>query len=118
MAKLQLLRDNIVIQTWDVAGPTHIIGRLQDADVRLEDPGVSRHHACMRHDVGTGIYAIEDLHSKNGTFVNGTKIASTQRLYDGDILYVGSSTLRFVDSDPLVDLLRSVEHTAGTANEP
>src|SRR3982751_1147765 len=48
------------------------IGRGQDAVVRLVDDGVSRQHARLRLE--TDKQWVEDLGSRNGTFVNGAKI--------------------------------------------
>lgn len=67
------------------------IGRGADADIRLDDPGVSRHHAEIRvgHDV-----VIKDLGSTNGTYVNGTLVAE-QPLRDGSVITIGSTNLTF-----------------------
>ncbi len=49
------------------------IGRSPDATVMVDDPGVSRLHArVLRGDAG--LFHVEDLGSKNGTFVNGTRV--------------------------------------------
>jgi len=45
----------------------NVLGRDEDVTVRIDAPGVSRRHACIRVD-GTGA-TIEDLGSKNGTYV-------------------------------------------------
>jgi pSer/pThr/pTyr-binding forkhead associated (FHA) protein/S1-C subfamily serine protease len=63
-----------------------VIGR-QDADLVLDDPQVSRHHAVVRPIEG-GL-EIEDLGSANGTSVNGVAIDGSQRLDDGDVVQVG-----------------------------
>jgi serine protease Do len=63
-----------------------VIGR-QDADVVLDDPQISRHHAVVRPIEG-GL-EIEDLGSANGTSVNGVAIDGSQRLHDGDVVQVG-----------------------------
>jgi len=49
------------------------IGRANDNDIVLTDLGVSRHHAELRN-VGDGRYAIADLDSSNGTFLNGARV--------------------------------------------
>jgi two-component system, cell cycle sensor histidine kinase and response regulator CckA len=49
------------------------VGRSPDATVMVDDPGVSRLHCRIRRsDAGT--FEVEDLGSKNGTFLNGTRI--------------------------------------------
>jgi two-component system, cell cycle sensor histidine kinase and response regulator CckA len=49
------------------------IGRSPDATVMVDDPGVSRLHARIRQN-GTGSFEVEDLGSKNGTFLNGARV--------------------------------------------
>jgi predicted component of type VI protein secretion system len=49
------------------------IGRSPDATVMVDDPGVSRLHVRIRRsDAGT--FEVEDLGSKNGTFLNGSRV--------------------------------------------
>ena len=67
------------------------IGRGADADIRIDDPGVSRHHAEIL--VGSDVI-LRDLGSTNGTYVNGTLVAE-QPLRDGAIITIGSTNLTF-----------------------
>lgn len=60
----------------------NIVGRGTDAAIRLNAPGISRHHA--RIVVDNGHATIEDLGSKNGTFVGGKRIDAVRELNDGD----------------------------------
>ena len=81
------------IGRWDADG-----GVFPDVDLDTDDPEakVSRRHA--RISVQNGQYAIEDLGSTNGTFVNrGPRLKSGQRqpLSDGDEIIVGKTFLRF-----------------------
>jgi hypothetical protein len=66
------------------------IGRNDDNDVTISDGRVSRHHARVIAD-GDG-FAIEDLHSSNGTFVDG-KAVSRARLHAGASIVVGETVL-------------------------
>ena len=66
---------------------TQIIGRDEIADVRLDSPKVSRRHA--RIAVRNGQATVEDLESKNGTFVGTTRIEAATPLHDGDKLRIG-----------------------------
>jgi hypothetical protein len=68
------------------------IGRGSDADVHIEDPGVSRHHAEIR--VAGADVVLRDLGSTNGTYVNGTLVAE-QPLRDGAVITIGSTNLTF-----------------------
>jgi len=67
-----------------------VIGR-QDADLVLDDERVSRRHAVVR--AVEGGLEIEDLHSANGTSVNGTAIAGRRRLRKGDVIEIGGVRL-------------------------
>ena len=42
-----------------------------------------------------GKFLVEDLQSKNGTFVNGAKVTQQQALNDGDLIAVGDTTIVF-----------------------
>lgn len=66
------------------------IGRLTDCDICVEDANVSRAHAAFVRE-GDG-WAIEDLDSTNGTFLNGERVTHA-RLRDGDSVGVGASRL-------------------------
>ncbi|MHB0977498.1 MAG: FhaA domain-containing protein [Candidatus Aquicultorales bacterium] len=68
------------------------IGRSPENDIVLPDQSVSRRHAEIR--VGEGGAFVRDLGSKNGTFVNGRKVAECP-LKDKDEIKTGTSTLRF-----------------------
>jgi DNA-binding winged helix-turn-helix (wHTH) protein len=70
-----------------------VIGRDRDCAIRLDAESVSRHHA--RLDVTERGVSIEDLASKNGTWVDGERIDSAVLLTDGTIFRVGSETVRF-----------------------
>ena len=76
------------------------IGRSTEAVVRISDDGVSRHHARLRLE--TDKQWVEDLGSRNGTYVNGTKIEERTALRDGDKIQVGRTTvLRFAYHDEI-----------------
>ncbi len=67
------------------------IGRDADNGVQLPHPQVSAHHALLRH-TGEG-WRIWDRDSRNGVFVNGTKVEDAT-LKDGDEISVGPYILR------------------------
>lgn len=71
----------------------HILGRAPDASVWVDAPGVSRHHARL---VVSGEEAtVEDLGSKNGTFVGNEHVTSPRRLNDGDTIRLGPVVITF-----------------------
>jgi S-DNA-T family DNA segregation ATPase FtsK/SpoIIIE len=70
----------------------HLVGRSDGADLRLEDPDVSRRHAELRVDL-RGI-SVRDLDSTNGTWLNGKRVTSEPETMGlGDVLTVGGSRL-------------------------
>jgi pSer/pThr/pTyr-binding forkhead associated (FHA) protein len=69
-----------------------VIGRYATGAGQLsEDSEISRHHAHIAREA-SGNFAIEDLGSSNGTFVNGLRIATPQLLAEGDSIEVGATT--------------------------
>jgi diguanylate cyclase (GGDEF)-like protein len=76
------------------------IGRSPACEIRLEDDGISRSHALVRCEGEQA--TIEDLQSRNGTFVNGERIREIVKVIDGDKIQVGRGTvLRFGLADAL-----------------
>ena len=79
-------------RTYELSAPLTILGRGTDCDLRLVDPGVSRHHAELR--VEDGEVVLVDLGSTNGTFVNGQPVRRVL-LTDGTQVTLGRTTLVF-----------------------
>jgi len=73
-----------------------LVGRSEASDVRISQSSVSRNHARFWRD-GSGVW-VEDLHSSNGTSVNGTPITKTTLVADGSVVSFGPSayTLRLL----------------------
>ena len=83
---------------WDQGRATfgegeHLLGRDPALEVCLDSSSVSRQHA--RVQIADGVAMLEDLGSKNGTFVNGQRITTAVRLCDRDQIGVGEVRLRF-----------------------
>jgi hypothetical protein len=66
-----------------------VVGRGGEADLRINDPGVSRRHAELRFE-DAGEVVVEDLGSTNGTLVDGRRVERT-RLHDGATVRVGNT---------------------------
>lgn len=66
----------------------NVLGRGADSLVWIDAQSVSRRHARVL--VGSGVATLEDLGSKNGTFVNGKRLTAPIALRDGDELRIGS----------------------------
>jgi DNA-binding winged helix-turn-helix (wHTH) protein len=76
----------------------NVIGRAPDATIQCDAPGVSRHHARIL--VSNGEATLEDLGSKNGTYLKGERITSAH-LSDGDEIRLGTASLTFRIKAPL-----------------
>ncbi len=98
-AYLIVLAGENVGQMIKLSGSDVVLGRGQDAHVRITDDNISRRHARLFQVEGK--MRIEDLGSANGTRVNGEEI--TQKpLLDGDKIELGSTTvLKFTYHDEL-----------------
>jgi hypothetical protein len=77
----------------------NVIGRAPDADVRILSAKVSRHHAQITIDDERAV--IEDLDSKNGTFLGSARVEHLTPISHGDEIRLGTmvAILRFVISD-------------------
>jgi diguanylate cyclase (GGDEF)-like protein len=81
------------------AGRELVLGRREDADIQIQDDGVSRRHASVRVD-GEGA-VVTDLGSQNGTYVDGKRVPDA-RVADGARIQVGGqTTLKFIWADEL-----------------
>ena len=83
LTPLQSWNDTFTIDTADL--PV-LIGRGELADIRLDDPWVSRRHC--EFDLVDGELLVRDLGSKHGVCVNGKQVDSC-RLVSGDSLCIG-----------------------------
>ena len=93
----QALRDTI--ENTDLRGrviplvePEYLIGRHRDNTLQLSDPGISGFHARLY--LGPEGYVVEDLKSRNGVWVNGTRVFHAT-LQSGDVVHIGQTDLRF-----------------------
>lgn len=111
-------------QQWAINNDPFIIGRGSDCDLSLPERQVSRHHVKITHD--DSHYLLHDLHSKNGTHLNGVRVTDRAPLSDGDeiqialcvkLLFVGTDAtlpLTFEEPDPIGNLVLDVDQRATT----
>lgn len=85
--KLVVVHGKHAGQEIPIPGPKFFIGRAEDCNLRPHSDLVSRHHCVIM--VEEGFVAVRDFNSKNGTYVNGDKIAGETELKSGDHLKVG-----------------------------
>ena len=82
---------------WVVDHPEMVLGRDESCDIVIPVRQISRQHVKIRLDGGACV--IEDMRSKNGTWVNGYRLTGMRQLEDGDEIRIAKDIrLRFVGS--------------------
>jgi sigma-B regulation protein RsbU (phosphoserine phosphatase) len=109
MAILQIVNASGDSEQLQLPGDRNVMGRHPDCDLVLESASVSRQHAQIIREGAQ--YFVEDLHSRNGTFVNGQQIAGRKLLEDGDRLKICDLSFTFYTDQPS-DRLRNTETAA------
>jgi FhaA, N-terminal domain/FHA domain len=91
-------RGQLVLEVNGMRHPLHapglVIGRGTDADVRINDPGISRRHAEIRVNEAGAAPSVDivDLGSTNGIIVNGHRVRQSA-LQDGSRIEIGSTRM-------------------------
>ena len=97
----------------ELEGGTYIIGRGESCRIRFDSPEVSERHAILT--VRDGKAVLEDLHSANGTFVNGEPIDAAVVLDGGMVVQIGSGMLRVSDKSEVAEPEGAREPEPGAA---
>ncbi len=101
MAVLKTVRGWNPGQVIPLARPAVILGRHPDCDIVLDLGPVSRQHARVLQ-IGSEYY-IEDLHSRNGTFVNDERLEGRRRLVENDQIRICDVVFSFHLETPPAD---------------
>lgn len=84
-------------QYWVMDKPSIILGRDDVCDIVLPERQISRQHIRIYKEDDK--YFVEDLESRNGTWLNGQRLQGTHELFDNDELHIALVIrMRFVDS--------------------
>jgi two-component system, cell cycle response regulator len=89
-AYLVVLAGSNVGEMYKIGGENMVLGRGGTADIRLVDEGISRFHCRIRRQ--DDHLVVEDLESRNGTFLNGARV-KVRQLEDGDKIQLGRTTV-------------------------
>ncbi|MDQ6800438.1 MAG: winged helix-turn-helix domain-containing protein [Acidobacteriota bacterium] len=73
-------------------GP-NILGRDATADIQIDDTTVSRKHAAIT--IRENAVTLEDLDSKNGTYLDGAKLTGSASIHDGQTIVLGDASIAF-----------------------
>lgn len=112
-AKLRVAKGSNAGKNFEINVPQFVIGRAAGCQLRPQSDAISRQHcAILLH---ADHVSVRDLKSRNGTFLNGDRIASEERLATGDELQVGPLVFEVIVTDDAGVLVREtapsvVEH--------
>jgi len=93
MAMLLSNDQSVLKKRFELSKDPVIIGRHPDCDVHIDDGSVSRHHAQVTFE--SGQYYVQDLNSRNGTYLNNQQIHRASKLYDQSEIRICEVTLVF-----------------------
>jgi pSer/pThr/pTyr-binding forkhead associated (FHA) protein len=90
----QISNDGFSTERWDIDEESIVVGRSGQAEISIEDEGLSRRHFLIVHD-GEG-YVLKDLSSRNGTWVDGRRVFA-EELHHNDRILAGNTLFLFAD---------------------
>lgn len=93
MAFLKVIRGAIPGQILELYGERMVMGRHPNCQIVLDNAAVSRHHAQILESHGH--FYLEDLRSRNHTYLNGTRVEGRAEIQDGDEIKVCDVGFRF-----------------------
>lgn len=109
MARSVVLQVDQLNETYQLDIPC-IIGRGQDAHLRIPDETISHRHALISEESEKTF--IEDLGSRNGTLINGVRIEGRTLLSPGDSIQVGRITLKYLRVEANADTGTVILHSS------
>jgi len=121
---LVILEGDYPIKNWLLDRPQMVVGRDDTCDIMIPQRQISRQHIII-HQSPDGVL-IEDLNSRNGTWVNGLRLEGSRPLSDGDEIHLALTVrLRYVASgstapvtQDLPDVLNIPQHTGHLRLDP
>jgi serine phosphatase RsbU (regulator of sigma subunit)/pSer/pThr/pTyr-binding forkhead associated (FHA) protein len=118
MAILRALKGANPGQLFAIEGEAAILGRHPECDIAIDDAAVSRQH--MRIVNVGGNYFIEDLNSRNGTYLNGQLVVDRRPLAENDHIQIGDLVFVFQQrpaAEPLTNAKGAAESPAMTLDD-
>jgi serine phosphatase RsbU (regulator of sigma subunit)/pSer/pThr/pTyr-binding forkhead associated (FHA) protein len=105
MAALQTIEGLESGQVFPLEKDSIILGRHPECDIVLDSGAVSRQHARVFQDGGR--FYVQDLHSRNGTYLNGKPVVQRQLLHEHDRLAICDIVFAFHHGEADLDLPQS-----------
>src|SRR5512147_969328 len=99
MAHIQVFYRDLLKDEVELLSDVTTIGRNSDSDIKIDNAGVSAHHAKIIKEGEA--FVIEDTESRNGTFVNGKRV-SRHLLSDGDEVVISKHILKLAHAESQV----------------
>jgi pSer/pThr/pTyr-binding forkhead associated (FHA) protein len=93
-AVLLILSGNFLGKSFILDQPSTLIGRDQNCDIQIDDPLISKKHCKILFNED-GHFQIEDMDSKNSTYLNGKILKKPAVMNYGDRIIIGDTILRF-----------------------
>lgn len=101
---------------WLLDQETMTLGREDNNDIVIPERQISRHHVSF-HRRGPEHYEIEDMNSKNGTWVNGNRLEGSRKLSDGDEIHLALKVrMRFIGSGVTAPVTRDLPDVIPSAS--
>ncbi len=101
MAFLRVIQGNRIGELHELVSDRLVLGRHPSCEVVLENAVISRQHARMMKQGDS--YVIEDLGSRNGTYVNGEKVSGLQLIKENDRIRICDIVLQYLNELPQID---------------
>lgn len=115
MALLEVVKGEVPGKLIDLSEDKLVIGRHPTSNIILDNHAVSRRHARISRS--NGLYFIEDLRSRNGTWLNGERLQIKTPLRDDDEIKVCDFLFRFMTSTPVGAATTRAHHSTATTRE-
>jgi len=93
MASLKVLQGSDPGRVYELEGLRWVLGRSPDCDVVIDVAAVSRRHAILIEEGGT--YLLQDMGSRNGTYINGQRVIEQAPIRHGDKMLICDMLFQF-----------------------
>ncbi|MCG8448773.1 MAG: SpoIIE family protein phosphatase [Pirellulales bacterium] len=101
MASLKILQGAQPGQEFDLTGERWVVGRSPECDVVIDVAAVSRRHVILSEEAGT--FFVQDLGSRNGTYINRKRVIDRATIQDGDKMLICDVLFEFSNPPPQTD---------------
>jgi len=98
MASLKILHGGEVGRRYELAGNRWVVGRSPECDVVLDVAAVSRRHVILTKEEEA--FYVQDLGSRNGTYINNQRVIDRAPLRDGDHMVICDILFEFSEDKP------------------